>query len=261
MMRVYAVRDPRTLSFVNEPAVTISALHPSPLMGLRVASRLGFRAVTLSAAQTGTRPRELDRSERRGLISELKRLELSCDSIDLFIPPEHFTNPETMDRAIHAVRDALDLSSDLGARTLFLRLPHEPLDSPPLEATQALMEFANSSRVRLADIGLGGRSLSAIESGAPISIGIGIDTAAWLADGRDPLEGLILHGGLVCGVRLVGLDETGSRVSPSRHSRIDMHAWRRAFEINAHGASIVIDARGWRDPLEGVTHALQAWQG
>jgi len=229
-------------------------------MGLRVASRLGFRAVTLSAAQIGTRPRELDRSERRGLISELKRLELTCDSIDLFIPPEHFTNAETMDRAIHAVRDALDLGTDLGASTLFLRLPHEPIDSPAIEATQALMEFANSSRVRLADIGLGGRALRAIEGGAPISIGIGIDTASWLADGRDPLEGLILHGGLVCGVRLVGLDETGSRVSPSLHSRIDMHAWRQAFEINVHGASIVIDARGWRDPLEGVTQALQAWK-
>lgn len=229
-------------------------------MGLRVAARLGFRAVTLSAAQTGTRPRELDRSERRGLMAELKRLELHCDSIDLFIPPEHFTSSDTMDRAIHAVQDALDLGSDLGANVLFLRLPHESLENPPLESTQALMDLANSSRVRLADIGLGGRPLTALEEGAPISIGIGIDTASWLADGRDPLEGLILHGGLVGGVRLVGLDETGSRVSPCLSARIDIHAWRQAFDINAHGASLVIDARGWREPIEGVAQALQAWR-
>jgi len=230
-------------------------------MGLRVAARLGCRAVTLSAAQTGTRPRELDRSERRGLIAELKRLELSCDAIDLFIPPEHFTTPETMDRAIHAVRDALDLGSDLGAGVLFLRLPHESIEDPPLEASQALMEFATSSRVRIADVGMGGRPLGALEAGDPIPIGIGIDTASWLADGRDPLEGLILHGGLVGGVRLVGLDETGSRVSPCTESRIDVQAWRQAFEINAHASSIVIDARGWREPVEGVFQALQAWNG
>jgi sugar phosphate isomerase/epimerase len=229
-------------------------------MGLRVAARLGFRGVTLSAAQHGTRPRELDRSERRGLIAELKRLELTCDSIDLFIPPEHFVSQETMDRAIHAVRDALDLASDLGSNVLFLRLPHESLDDPPSVVTQALVEFANSSRVRVADVGLGGRALNALESGAPISIGIGIDTASWLADGRDPLEGLILHGGLVGGVRLAGLDETGSRVSPSPHARIDIQAWRQAFEINAHGASVVIDARGWQDPVEGVAQALHLWR-
>lgn len=229
-------------------------------MGLRVAARLGFRAVTLSAAQTGTRPRELDRSERRGLMAELKRLELHCDSIDLFIPPEHFTSSDTMERAIHAVQDALDLGSDLGASVLFVRLPHESLENPPLEATQALMDLANSSRVRLADIGLGGRPLTALEEGTPISIGIGIDTASWLADGRDPLEGLIVHGGLVGGVRLVGLDETGSRVTPCMPARIDIHAWRQAFDINAHGASLVIDARGWREPVEGVAQALQAWR-
>ena len=229
-------------------------------MGLRIAARLGFRGVTLSAAQLGTRPRELDRSERRGLIAELKRLELNCDSVDLFIPPEHFTVPDTMDRAIHAVRDALDLASDLAASALFLRLPPESLDETPSEAIGALMGFADSSRVRLADVGLGGRALNALESGAPISIGIGIDTASWLADGRDPLEGLILHGGLVGGVRLVGLDETGSRVPPASEARINLEAWRQAFEIDAHGASLVIDARGWRDPLEGVARALRSWQ-
>ncbi len=194
------------------------------------------------------------------MIAELKRLELHCDSIDLFIPPEHFTTADTMDRAIHAVRDALDLGSDLGAGVLFLRLPPEAFDAPPSEATQALIEYANSSRVRLADVGLRGRALQALEKGAPISIGIGIDTASWLADGRDPLEGLILHGGLVAGVRMVGLDETGSRVPPTSHARIDVDAWRQAFEINAHGVSSVIDARGWREPVDGVAQALHAWR-
>ena len=126
-----------------EPSITTSALHSEPRLGLELASRLGFRSVTLSAAQPGLRPRELDRSARRGLLAELRRLELECSSIDLFIPPEHFTSTETIERALDAVRGALDLATDLGARSLFLRLPSESLEDAMLEGFVKEM-FANS---------------------------------------------------------------------------------------------------------------------
>ena len=231
-------------------------------MGLRVAARLGFRAVTLSAAQTGTRPRELDRSERRGLMAELKRLELHCDSIDLFIPPEHFTSSDTMERAIHAVQDALDLGSDLGASVLFVRLPHESLENPPSGGHSGPdgpgeLESSPTRRHRPRRHG----RLTALEEGARrFRSASGSTRLPGSPMAVIRLEGLILHGGLVGGVRLVGLDETGSRVSPCLPARIDIHAWRQAFDINAHGASLVIDARGWREPVEGVGEALQAWR-
>ncbi|MAJ46383.1 MAG: hypothetical protein CBC35_03595 [Planctomycetes bacterium TMED75] len=243
-----------------EPSITTSALHSEPRLGLELASRLGFRSVTLSAAQPGLRPRELDRSARRGLLAELRRLELECSSIDLFIPPEHFTSTETIERALDAVRGALDLATDLGARSLFLRLPSESLEDAMLESTEELNRLAESRVVRLLDVGLSGRALRSLESAQPIAIGIGLDTASWLADQRDPLEGLITHGAMVGGLRLVDLDETGSRTAPVAGGRIDLDSLRRALTLEVQPRSVVLDARGWADPLSDSARSLALWR-
>lgn len=243
-----------------DPSITTSALHPDPRSGLELASRIGFRGVTLSAAQPGFRPRDLDRSARRGLQAELRRLELRCDSIDLFIPPEHFTQADTVDRALAAVSASVELASDLGAGALFLRLPVEDLEEPMLEATAELNRMAEGGAVRLLDVGLGGRALRTLESGGAMAVGIGIDTAAWLADQRDPLEGLIAHGALVGGLRLVDLDETGSRTAPERGGRVDLDSLHRALALETSPRSVVIDARGWTDPPGGATRSLAAWR-
>ena len=243
-----------------EPSITTSALHPEPRLGLELASRLGFRSVTLSAAQPGLRPRELDRSARRGLVAELRRLELECSAIDLFIPPEHFIAPETIDRALDAVRGAMDLATDLGAQSLFLRLPGESLDEPMLESTRELNRLAEGRVVRLLDIGLSGRAMRSLENGQPIAIGLGIDTASWLADQRDPLEGLITHGAMVGGLRLVDLDETGSRTAPVAGGRIDLDSLQRALELEVQPRSLVLDARGWADPLSDSARSLAMWR-
>lgn len=243
-----------------EPSITTSALNPEPRLGLELASRLGFRSVTLSAAQPGLRPRELDRSARRGLLAELRRLELECSAIDLFIPPEHYISTETIDRALDAVRGAMDLASELGAQSVFLRLPAESLDEAMLESTKELNRLAESRVVRLLDVGLSGRVLRSLESDQPIAIGLGIDTASWLADQRDPLEGLITHGAMVGGLRLVDLDETGSRTAPTTGGRIDLDSLRRALELEVQPRSVVFDARGWADPVSDSARSLALWR-
>ncbi|MEE2681331.1 MAG: hypothetical protein VX641_03060 [Planctomycetota bacterium] len=251
--------SPYTLR-IMEPSITTTALAEDPRAGLELASRLGFRRVTLSAAQPGLRPRDLDRSARRGLQAELRRLELACDAIDLFIPPEHFTQASTIDRALDAVSGAVQLASDLGAGGVFLRLPPEDPEEPMLEATIELTRLAQGSPVRLLDVGLNGRALRTLEAGNATALGIGIDTAAWLADHRDPLEGLVAHGALVGGLRLVDLDETGSRTPPERGGRLDLDSLQRALALETSPRSVVLDARGWAEPQTGAVQALTAWR-
>ena len=255
----YALPTHRTLC-IMEPSITTSALHQDPRTGLELATRLGFRLVTLSAAQPGLRPRDLDRSARRGLLAELNRLELGCGSLDLFIPPEHFLNAETVDRAIEAVGAGLELATDLGASAVTIRLPSEDPEQEVLEATAELVRLAERSAARLLDVGLHGRALRSLESGSPIPIGIGLDTASWLADQRDPLEGLVGLGSMVGAVRLVDLDDTGTRCPPTLEGRLDLGSLKRAMELDSAGRSVVIDARGWATPLEGALKTLTAWR-
>ena len=243
-----------------EPSITTSALSRDPRIGLALAARMGFRQVTLSAAQSGLRPRELDRSARRGLLAELNRLELRCDALDLFIPPEHFSDPGTVDRAVEAVGAGLELAADLGASALSIRLPVEDPEAEALESTAELARLAEHSAVRLLDVELGGRAMRSLESGSPIPIGIGLDTAAWLADQRDPLDGLVRFGAMVGGVRLVDLDPTGTRGPLGPGGRLDLDSLKRALSLDATRRSVVVDARGWRDPSAGAGTVLEAWR-
>jgi sugar phosphate isomerase/epimerase len=244
---------------VLEPSATIAPIHTVPRTALQIASRLGYRRVTLSAAQEGVRPRELDRSARRGLIAELRRLELRCDAIDLFVPPEHYVLPEHVDRAVDAARGALELAGDLGAEVLFLRLPAVEDGSEPLEAVRALAAFADAGPVRIADVSLDGPAAKAFDQGDALPIGVGLDTAAWLADGRDPLEGIVSLGEHLAGIRLVDIDETGTRVPVASGGRADIEALRVAIQTGATTRALVADARGWADPAGGLQQTLTAW--
>ena len=114
--------------------------------------------------------------------------------------------------------------------------------------------------VRLLDVGLCGRAFRGLEAGQPLAIGLGIDTASWLADQRDPLEGLVTHGGMVGGLRLVDLDETGGRTAPGPGGRVDLDSLRRALALEVQPRSVVLDARGWRQPGPDSARALEAWR-
>ena len=128
------------------------------------------------------------------------------------------------------------------------------------ECTAELNQQAQGCAVRLLDVGLGGRALRSLEAGTATAIGIGIDTAAWLADQRDPLEGLITHGAMVGGLRLVDLDETGSRTAPDHGGRVDLDSLHRALELETTPRSVVLDARGWAEPIPDAARSLAAWR-
>ena len=246
---------------VLEPAVPISVFDLPPRPALAMASRLGFRAVTLSAAQTGLRPRELDRSARRGLLAELRRLELECTGIDLFLPREHYEQSEHIDRALSAATQAIQLADDLGALSVFLRLPPAGEDGQRGDAIHALASAAAGARVRVSDISLDGQALASVRKGDDLPIDVAMDTAAWITEGSDPIAGIVELDARLGGIRLVDLDANGMRVPASMGRALDLDAVRTGLEIGGFSGAVVLDARGWSDPINGLLGDLEAWRG
>jgi sugar phosphate isomerase/epimerase len=80
---------------------------------LAALARIGCPCVQWSVTTPGLRPRELDGTARRGILTELKRLELRCSGVDAWIPPGHLLDRSTIDRAIGAIEQAILLASDL----------------------------------------------------------------------------------------------------------------------------------------------------
>lgn len=256
----FSHRVPAYTPHVLEPAVPISVFDLPPRPGLALANRLGFRAVTLSAAQAGLRPRELDRSARRGLLAELHRLELECTGIELFLPREHYEQSEHIDRALAAANQAITLADDLGALSIFLRLPPAGDDGAGSEAIRELANAAAGARVRVSDVSLDGQALVSVRKGEELPIDVGMDTAAWIAEGSDPIAGIVELDKRLGGIRLVDLDANGMRVPASAGRGLDLGAVRTGLEIGGFTGSVVLDARGWSDPINGLMNDLKAWR-
>ena len=253
-------RVPAYTPHVLEPAVPISVFDLPPRPGLALASRLGFRAVTLSAAQAGLRPRELDRSARRGLLAELRRLELECTGIELFLPREHYEQAEYIDRALSAACQAITLAEDLGAMTVFLRLPPAGPDGSASEAIRELASAAAGARARVTDVSLDGQALASVRSNEELPIDVAMDTAAWLSEGSDPIAGIVELDKRLGGIRLVDLYANGLRVPASVGRGLDLDAVRTGLETGGFTGSVVLDARGWADPIKGLVNDLEAWR-
>ncbi|CAN5743312.1 hypothetical protein BH11PLA1_BH11PLA1_06940 [soil metagenome] len=81
---------------------------------LALATRLGLGGVTLDATRAGLRARELDRSARREVAALLRRNALTLAAVDAFVPPAHFADPATQERATSAVLAAIELAAELG---------------------------------------------------------------------------------------------------------------------------------------------------
>lgn len=94
----------------------------SPRDAIEWLASAGARSIVLDGARDGLRARQLDGTARRGLASLLKRLGLSFDGIDLWIPPGDLCDPIRAERALDAACDAITLAADLhramGARGL-----------------------------------------------------------------------------------------------------------------------------------------------
>lgn len=238
-----------------------STAEPRGLIDL--AASLGYRAVQLDAAMPGLRPRDLDRSARRDLAAILRRHELAFSGLDLWIPPDHFINPGTSDRASDAVRQAVELAAELSGlvpslgsgragRVVSLILPAK-LDAA---LHDDLASAATSHGVMIADHAWPPRQPPAAP-GSPV--GVGIDPAAIILAGHDPSKEVGRLAGPPASARLTDLASQG-RVPPGEGS-LDELEYTIALDVRGYRDAVVLDTRGLVRPTRVARDVLQRWTG
>lgn len=231
--------------------------------GLALAKRVGYAAVQLNAAAPGLRARELDRSARRGVATSVKRMGLTVSGLDLWIPPEHFASGEHADRAVSATLAALEWCADLmamsgsgGRGVLAVALPR-PV---PGDVRAALIAGAEKWGPTIADHAWPSEevAVAAIEGGMPM--GVGIDPAAILAAGLEPVACVNGCAGKVVSARLSDLSASGRTVPGRAGARLDLLDYAAALATSGFGGALVADLRQVRSPVEGSEESIRVWR-
>lgn len=217
--------------------------------------------------QPGLRPRELDRSARRDLNAMLRRVELVCAGVDCFIPAEHFTRNEMVDRALAAVEGAIELAADLGRAPVALSLPRRATDSSESTDDSSKVQsdgFVMQSIAAMADrfgVEVADHTVPLLLP-PPEGIGVGVDPAAWLARNENPADVVTRSGASVVSARLVDLLTTGLRgpIGDRQEGRLDATGYRVALSVVGYARPVVVDARQWLHPWEGLERTRLRWE-
>lgn len=243
---------------------------------LALASKLGYRSVQLDASVAGLRARDLDRSARRDLAALLRRSELNCTGLDLWIPPEHFVSADHTDRAVSALCATLELAADLARLSLSAVVStarRGDLGSVsvtlPKDLTTAVRrtfeERAATCGVLIADHAWPAKLDVSHES----PIGIGLDPAMLLLAGDDPVKWASrLAGDKQAQRESLPRLVTARATSASSVSRVSLGARGSRLETISYGISlitggydqaVVVDVRGVPDPEQAAQEAVEAW--
>jgi len=244
------------------PALPLSiALLGAPGAGLRPqlewAAACGVRAVQLNAAARDARPRDLGRSARRDLASVLRRLELQVSGVDLFISPQHLTDPANADRAATALLDAVDFTAEIvelagGRPILGVELPTSA-ELAGSGVVQSIADRAATRSVRLADHRWPPTwGKDADPDASPLAVGL--DPAALLPAGLDPAAEITRLGRRLALLRLSDADAAGRTVVGQ--GRLDVLALAIALVTIGYGGHAVIDLRTLPDPAQAVRRAI-----
>lgn len=252
------LQTPESLDQRPRLAATLSPLLTTgEFDGLRGAlewiSQSGYRGVQLSAIEPGLRPRELSLSARRDLAATLRRLELTCAGIDLFLPPSHLTDPQHVSRALDAIEAALEFAAVLGRAGVTIPLGVEE----PCEIRAAIAATASRLGVSVHLPVLHAKEASGLV--APFQASV--DCASVLGAGVAPEELVGILGSRLGSVRVVDLWRSGLRgaILEPRESRLDALALRIALETSGFRQLAVVDARQWTTPRRGLEQVLERW--
>lgn len=218
----------------------------------------GIDAVHLNAAAQGVRARDLDRSGRRDLAAVLRRNALRLGGVDLWIPPEHFADPARIDRAMATLMATLELAGELGdlvngsseGSVVSVVLP----GSLAADHVAALAEHAAGAGARIADHALPPREVVG-------PLGAGLDPAACLASGIDPVAAASKHGRSVFAARLCDVSRLvgGGRVPVgSGEGLLDAVAYAAALSVGGYEGRLALDLRGLADADGAVASALRS---
>lgn len=235
-------------------------------------AKSGVRGVQIDATAAGIRPRELDRSARRDLAALLRRSELACSGVDVFIPPEHLCYGATVDRAVSTVLGAIELAADLavlatgavvtrmsGVRAcVSLTLPSGEKGALPgvVSARDAVTRHAESRGVLIAD-----HAWPIDEAVEDPGLGVGLDPAVALIAGADPALLAAKLGARVADARMSDVRQGpgGVRSMPGASGgRLDVVSYLVALATTGFSRPVVLNASGLQDPARAIALARAA---
>lgn len=244
------------------PTITpiVSVVGGSVRKAMSTLAEEGFPAVQLDAALRGIRPRELNRTGRRDLITAAARAGVRLAGIDLFVPQKHLLSDEHVDRAVSAIVEAVRLAGDLGRIPLSLTLP---LEQSAEEAVAAILEAADGHGVALAihaerDIDSAGEAIDRLNDQG---VGLGLDPATLLLQGRDAVEAAQKLGPRLTSARLSDADrDLGQRTVVGRGD-LDVAGYRVGVDLATRRVGpVVLDLRSLQGPLAALREGMKAWE-
>lgn len=225
----------------KNPSIAISSLTGTPRQRIETARALGARAVLLDASLPGVRPRELDRSARRGLCALLRRMELRLDGAELPIPAPHFADPATQDRALAAVAETSAFLAEAAALAETTRLLHLAAPDPQAAAAAAPHDITLTAPA---------------QPDLPQPYSAALDLGAVVLAGSDPVAAVGATPKLGA-IRLTDA-RNGARCALG-HGDVDVFALHAAAATVAPEASLIIDTTNLPDARAAAEQTLAAW--
>lgn len=212
------------------------------------------RGVALDASRPDCRARELGRSARRDLAAMLRRTELELAGVDLFIPPEHYTDPARAQRAIETVQQtamlAVELARLVGGRSRPLVSLTLPVSLPDHEREALGAMFEKYGAI--------GADHTPGTPGRGEWLAPGVDPAAHLLAGQDPVAAASGPG--LAALRLSALNATGRCPVNAEGARPDATAYAAAA-LTSGQRWITADTRGCAEPARAALAAIETWRG
>ncbi len=257
-------KDTTIPAMLGLPEISISAAgfiarSPSPKAAIEEIHAMGVRAITLDASAPDFRPRTLSRSARRDLAASLRRRELEFTGVDLWIPPEHFVDASNAHRAIDAVSQAAEMSSELatlvGGRSRPVVSVLLPTD---MNQTDRLAIGANAQRVGAIISDHQPEFLTQEQTEHVAGISIGVDPALVLMNGNSPGKAVTHAGEHLASVRLNDLNAMGRCTVGAPGAKLDIKGYAGAL-IVAGQEWVTLDVREMPEPSVAYQQARQAW--
>lgn len=230
--------------------------NTTPRSLLAWASQQRVRGVVIDGAAPGFRARELGRSARRDLAASLRRGELELAGLDLWIPADHFTDPEQCQRAAEAVVGAAGLAGELSGLVGSGSLASVSIMTPE-SIEPALLSSMGEHAAR---IGVSIIDHRAHDAGTlPAGIRRGVDPASALFAGSDPVQAVHAAGKDLAAVRLDDVNAMGRCPVGAEGGRLDVTGFKASVVLTPL-RWISVDLRQLPDPARCLAMAGEAWR-
>ncbi len=219
-----------------------------------LAAELGYRAVQLDATHPQTRPRSLDRSARRDLAALLRRHQLRCTGLDLWLPPAHLSEGPHVERATEAIVDAIGLARELAGLVETRAILSLVLPADANAEAMAVIEAAG----RKHEVSLADHTWPAREAG-DVGADVGLDPSMAIMANQSPAKAVTQLGPRLATARLRDAGVSGHVPVDSASGTLDVSAFAAALSISAPNIPVVADVRSLRDASSAAASALRAW--